>query len=47
MRIFIQAIYYNKYSIIVNGPYIPTHTIHNLVTLKPKNDWDEHDKRMA
>ena len=47
MRIFIPAIDYIIQSVIVNGPHIPTHTINNLVTLKPENDWDEHKKRMA
>ena len=31
----------------MNGPHIPTHSINNLVTLKPKNEWDDNDKRMA
>ena len=47
MKIFIQASYYNLWSVIVNGLHIPTHTINNLVTLKPEIDWDEHDKRIA
>ena len=47
MRIFIQAIDYNMWSVIVNGLHIPTHTINNLVTLKPEIDWDDHDRRMA
>ena len=47
MKIFVQALDYNMQSIIVNGPYIPTHTMNNIVTLKPKIDWDKHDKKMA
>ena len=31
----------------MNGPHIPTHSINNLVTLKPKNEWDDNDRRMA
>ena len=30
----------------MNGSYISTHTMNNVVTLKSKVDWDEHDKRM-
>ena len=47
MKIFIQASYYNLWSIIMNGPYIPTQSINNLVTLKPENEWDDNDRRMA
>ena len=47
MNIFIQALDYNMWSIIVNGPHIPTHTINNSVILKPKIDWNDHDRRMT
>ena len=47
MKIFIQALDYNMWSVIINGSHIPTHTMNNIVTLKHKIDWDEHDKRMA
>ena len=47
MKIFIQALDYNLWSIIVNGPHISTHTINNIVTLKSKLYWDDNDKRMA
>ena len=47
MKIFIQASDYNLWSIIVNGSRIPTHSINNLVTLKPENEWDDNDRRMA
>ena len=47
MKIFIQVVDYDLWSIIVNGPHIPTHTINNLVTLKPERDWDENDKKLA
>ena len=47
MRIFIQALDYNLWNIIVNGPHIFTHTINNIVILKPDLDWDENDKKMA
>ena len=47
MKIFIQASDYTLCNIIVNGPYIPTHSINNLVTLKPENEWDDSDRRMS
>ena len=47
MKIFIQASDYNLWSIIVNGPHIPTHSINKLVTLKPENEWDDNDRRMT
>ena len=47
MRIFIQALDYNIWSIIVNGPHVPTHTVKNIVILKYEKDWDENDKRMV
>ena len=31
----------------MNGPHIPTHSLNNLVTLKPKNELDDNDRRMA
>ena len=47
MRIFIQASDYNLQNKIINDPHISTHTLNNLVTLKPENDQDENDRRMA
>ena len=47
MKIFIQASDYNIQNIIVNDPYIPTHIIKNIVTLKSKIDWDDNDKKMV
>ena len=47
MKIFIQPLNYNMWSVIVNGPHILTHTINNSVILKPEIDWDEHNKKMA
>ena len=31
----------------MNDPHIPTHTLNNLITLKPESDWDENDRRMT
>ena len=47
MKYFVQALDYNLWSIIVNGPHIPTHTINNIVTLKSELDWDDNDKKMV
>ena len=47
MKIFIQALDYNLWSIIVNGPYIPIYTINNIVILKFEANWDDHNKKMA
>ena len=47
MKIFIQVLDYNMWSIIVNGPHIPTYIIHNVVILKSKVDWDENNKKIA
>ena len=47
MKIFIQAVDYDLWSIIVNDPHVPTHTINNLVALKPEKDWDEIDKKLV
>ena len=38
MRIFIQALDYNIWSAIVNGPHVPTHTVKNIVILKSEKD---------
>ena len=47
MKISIQALDYNMWSIIVNGPHILSHTINNIVTLKSGLDQDENDKKMT
>ena len=47
MRIFIQVLDYNLWSIIMNGPHILTHTLNNLVMLKHECEWDDNDRRMA
>ena len=44
MRIFIQASDYNLWNIIMNGPHILTHSLNNLVTLKPEYEWDDNDR---
>ena len=47
MKIFIQALDYNIWSVIVNDPHILTHTINNFVILKPEINQNDHDRRMA
>ena len=47
MKIFIQSLDYNLWSIIVNGPHISTHTTNNIVILKSEVDWDDHDEKIA
>ena len=31
----------------MNGSRIPTHSLNNLVILKPEYEWDDNDRRMA
>ena len=47
MKIFIQALDYNMWSIIVNGPYTPTRIIDGVESTKPEKEWDEVDKKIA
>ena len=47
MKIFIQTVDYDLWSIIVNGPHVPTYTIKNLMALKPEKELDENDKKLA
>ena len=47
MRIFIQALDYDIWSIIVNGPHTPTKIIDGVESIKSKKEWDEIDKKMA
>ena len=47
MRIFIQAQDYEMWSIVVNGPYIPSIYVDGVKVPKLEMDWDEHDMRKA
>ena len=47
MKIFIQALDYDMWSIIVNGPHTPTKIIDGEESSKLEKDWDEVDKKMA
>ena len=47
MKIFIQALNYDMWSIIVNGPHTPTKIIDGVESAKSEKEWDEVDKKMA
>ena len=47
IKIFIQALDYDMWSIIVNGPHTPTKIIDGVESTKPEREWDEVDKKMA
>ena len=47
MKIFIQALDYNMWSITVNSPHTPTKIIDGVESTKPEKDWDEVDKKMV
>ena len=47
MKIFIQILDYDMWSIIVNGPHTPTKIIDGVESTKLEKEWDEVDKKMA
>ena len=47
MKIFIQALDYDMWSIIVNGPHTPTKLIDGVKSTKSEKEWDEVDKKMT
>ena len=47
MRIFIQALDYDMWSIIVNESHTPTKLIDGVSLPKSKSEWDEFDKKIA
>ena len=47
MKIFIQALEYDMWSIIVNESYTPTKIIDGVKSTKSKKEWDEVDKKMT
>ena len=47
MKIFIQALDYDLWSIIVNGPHTPTTRQNGMEIPKPEMEWDEHDRKLA
>ena len=47
MYIFIQALDYDMWNVIINGLYIPTIIVDGIPSPKPEKDWDEIDKKNA
>jgi len=47
MQIFIEAIDLNIWEAIEIGPYIPTMILGNATIEKPKEQWDEEERRMV
>ena len=47
MHIFIQAIYYDLWGVIVNGPLTSTILVDGVASSKPKKGWNDLDKKMA
>jgi hypothetical protein len=46
MRIFIQALDYEAWKIIRDGPYIPTKIVNEIKVSKSEEEWDERDSRL-
>ena len=47
MRIFLQALDYDLWSVLVNGPHISTKLIDGVSLLKLEGEWDEIDKKIV
>ena len=47
MCIFIQALDYDIWSVIINRPHTPTIIVDGIGKPKPKKDWDEMDKKLV
>ena len=47
MHIFIQALNYDMWSIIINGPHTPTIIMDGIALPKFEKDWNEIDKKLA
>jgi hypothetical protein len=46
MRIFIQALDYEAWKIIRDGPYFPTKIVNETKVSKSEEEWDERDSRL-
>ncbi|GAV78393.1 DUF4219 domain-containing protein/UBN2 domain-containing protein [Cephalotus follicularis] len=46
MTIFLQSLDYQLWHIVENGPRMPTRTIEGVVSLKPKNEFNDNDFKM-
>ena len=47
MRIFIQASKFKLWTMITNGPHVPSKIVNNGSIPKLKNEWDENDEWLA
>ena len=47
MQIFIEAIDLNIWEAIEIGPFIPTMVVGNATIEKPREQWDEEERRMV
>ena len=47
MHIFIQALDYDMWSIITSGPYYSIKIVDDIAICKPKNEWNDQDKKSA
>jgi hypothetical protein len=44
MKIFIEGIDCDVWDAVVNGPFVPTHSVNNVEVNKPRNLWTKEDK---
>ena len=47
MKIFIQALHYDLWNIIVHGTHTPTKIINGAQVPKYKNEWNSNEKKLA
>ena len=47
MKIYIQAVNYHLWRVIVNGPQIPLVRVNGMDIPKPEEDWDDNDMQMG
>jgi len=45
MKIYIQAIDFQLWKVILKGPSIPMIKVDSMDVPKPEEDWDEHDMK--
>ncbi|GAV84006.1 DUF4219 domain-containing protein [Cephalotus follicularis] len=46
INIFLQSLDYQLWNTIVNGPMMPTRTVEGVVSLKPKDEFNDNDFRI-
>ena len=47
MKIYIKAVDFQLWKVILKGPYISMVKIYGVDVPKPEEDWDEHDMKMG